>query len=98
MHELRQFQIDCITAVKQGKDVVVIQPTGSGKSLCFVLPALLFPVKVSLVIKPAVAVIINQVDALQKKGIKALALGRATGSKNLLIIIQYFIQHVMSQW
>ena len=70
--------------IKQGKDVVVVQPTGSGKSLCFVLPALLFPGKVSLVIEPVVAVIINQVDALQKKGIKALALGRAAGSKKSL--------------
>ena len=66
------------------KDVIVVQPTGSGKSVCFILPALVFPGKVSLVIEPVVAVIINQVEALQKKGIKALALGRAAGSKKSL--------------
>ena len=96
--KVQEFKIDCITAVKQGKDVIVVQPTGSGKSVCFILPALVFPGKVSLVIEPVVAVIINQVEALQKKGIKALALGKATGSKNPLIIIQYFIQHMMSPW
>ena len=84
IREFKQFQIDCITAVKQGKDVVVVQPTGSGKSVCFILPALVFPGKVSLVIEPVVAVIINQVDALQKKGIKTLALGRAAGNKKSL--------------
>ena len=53
--------------------------------MCFILPALVFPGKVSLVIEPVVAVIIkNQVEALQKKGIKALALGRAAGSKKSL--------------
>ena len=56
-----------------------MQPTGSGKSVCFILPALVFPGKMSLVVEPVVAIIINQVEALQKKGIKALALGRAAG-------------------
>lgn len=61
-----------------------MQPTGSGKSVCLIPPALVFPRKVSLVIEPVVAVIINQVDSLQKKGIKALALGRVVGSKKSL--------------
>ena len=90
IHEFKQFQTDCITAVKQGKDVIVVQPTGSGKSMCFVLPALLFKGKVSLVIEPVVAVIVNQVDALQKKGINALALGRAAGSKKSFNYRQVF--------
>ena len=46
------------------KDVVVVQPTGSTKSMCFVLPALIFPSKVSLVIESVIAVIITQVDTL----------------------------------
>ena len=49
------------------------------KSLCFVIPALCFPDKISLVVEPAVSVITNQVDSLQKRGIRALALGRAAG-------------------
>ena len=43
VQEFKQFLIDCITAVKEGKDVIIVQPTGSGKSVCFVLPALMFP-------------------------------------------------------
>ena len=60
--------------------MIVVQPTGSGKSLCFVIPGLMFPGKVALVIEPAVAIITNQVDSLQKKGIDAIALGSPAGS------------------
>ena len=52
------------------------------QDVCFILLALVFPGKVSLVIEPVVAVITY--DALQKKGIKALALGRAAGNKKSL--------------
>ena len=76
--ELKQFQISCIMAIQEGKDVVLVQPASSGKSVCFVLPTLLNPI--SLVVEPVVAVITNQVDALQKKGIDAVALGNAAGN------------------
>ena len=46
--------------------------------ICF--PALCSPGKISLVVEPAVSLITNQVDSLQKKGIQAIALGRAAGS------------------
>ena len=37
--ELKLFQLRCLDALKDGKDVIVVQPTGSGKSVCFTLPA-----------------------------------------------------------
>jgi len=43
--QFKQFQIDCAIAVKEGKDAIVVQPTGSGKSICFVVPALLMKQK-----------------------------------------------------
>ena len=81
VQELKEFQVQCINAVQQGNDVILVQPTGSVKSLCFTFPALLNPGKVSIVIEPVVAIINNQVEALQKKGIDAVALGRAVGNK-----------------
>jgi len=81
IREFKRFQVDCVTAISLRNDCIVVQPMGSGKSLCFVLPAILYPGKVSLVVEPVVAVITNQVDALQKKGITALALGNAAGKK-----------------
>jgi len=81
VRELKQFQMDCLAAVMRGNDVVLVQPTGSGKSVCFTLPALLSPGKIGIVIEPVVAVILNQVSALQHKGVDAIALGPAAGSK-----------------
>ena len=66
-------------AIQQGKDVVFVQPTGSEKSICFALPSLLNPGKISLIVEPVVAVITNQVDALKTKGIDAVVLGPAAG-------------------
>ena len=57
-----------------------MQPTGSGKSICFMVPALLNPSKVCIVIEPLVAIINNQVKILQRKGIDALALGGIAGN------------------
>ena len=78
--ELKEFQVQAISAVGHGNDVILVQPTGSGKSLCFIVPALLSPNKVCIVVEPLVAIINNQVDALQRKGIDALALGGAAGN------------------
>ena len=78
--KIRKFQLDCTTAVKEGKNAIVVQPTGSGKSMCFIIPALLMKQKISLVIEPVVALILNQVESLQRKGINAVALGSSAGS------------------
>ena len=65
--------------LQTGKDVVIVQPTGSGKSLCYTVPALLNPGKITLVIEPVVAIITNQVLSLRAKGVDAVALGRDAG-------------------
>jgi len=50
-----------------------------------VLPALLSPGKVSIVVEPVVAIIINQVETLQCKGIDAIVMGKAAVTKSQLI-------------
>lgn len=50
--ELEQFQLGCLDALRNGKDAIIVQPTSSGKSVSFTLPALLSSNKVSLVIEP----------------------------------------------
>ena len=77
--ELKQFQISCL-AIRRDEDAIIVQPTGSGKSIRFTLQALLPPGKISLVIEPVVAVIVNKVEALQSKGIDAATLGKAAGT------------------
>jgi ATP-dependent DNA helicase RecQ len=70
MPAFREPQGDIIRAVLEKKDTLVVMPTGGGKSLCFQLPALLLP-GVTLVVSPLIALMKDQVDALQARGLPA---------------------------
>ncbi|MDQ8193390.1 ATP-dependent DNA helicase [Coraliomargarita sp. SDUM461004] len=70
MPSFRQPQQAIIEAVLEKKDTLVVMPTGGGKSLCFQLPALLLP-GVTLVVSPLIALMKDQVDALQARGLPA---------------------------
>ena len=69
--------------LQTGKNVVIVQPTGSGKSLCYTVPALLNLGKVTLVIEPVITIITNQVLSLRAKGIDAVAVKRAADANKL---------------
>jgi ATP-dependent DNA helicase RecQ len=66
----REGQSAVIGSVLDGRDVIVVMPTGGGKSLCYQLPALLFP-GTTLVISPLIALMKDQVDALNAREIPA---------------------------
>ena len=70
MTAFRTPQNAVIQAVLEQKDTLVVMPTGGGKSLCFQLPALLLP-GVTLVVSPLIALMKDQVDALQARGLPA---------------------------
>ncbi|GBQ84175.1 DNA helicase RecQ [Asaia krungthepensis] len=69
----RGQQQDVIDAVMAGDDVLVIMPTGGGKSLCYQVPALCRP-GMGLVISPLIALMDDQVAALRQLGVNAAAL------------------------
>lgn len=66
----REGQREVIESILAGKDVVVVMPTGSGKSLCYQLPAMILD-GVTLVVSPLIALMKDQVDALQARGLPA---------------------------
>ncbi len=66
----REGQAEVIETLIAGKDVIVVMPTGSGKSLCYQLPALLFD-GTTLVVSPLIALMKDQVDALNARDIPA---------------------------
>lgn len=69
----RDGQSEIVDAVVAGDDVLAIMPTGGGKSLCFQLPALASE-GVTLVVSPLIALMRDQVSALQSLGVNAGAL------------------------
>ncbi len=69
----RPMQEDIIQTVLQKKDCLALLPTGSGKSVCFQVPAMAMD-GICLVISPLIALMKDQVAQLRKKGISALAI------------------------
>ncbi len=69
----RELQADIILSVLEGKDTLAILPTGGGKSICFQVPAMAKE-GICLVISPLIALMKDQVQNLQRKGIPALAI------------------------
>ena len=70
--EFRPPQGEIVDCLLQGKDALVVLPTGGGKSLCFQLPALLQE-GLTLVVSPLVALMENQVQELQQRQLPAAA-------------------------
>jgi ATP-dependent DNA helicase RecQ len=69
----RPGQEAVVRAVLEGRDVLAVMPTGSGKSLGFQLPAVLLP-GLTIVVSPLIALMKDQVDDLTRRGIPAAAI------------------------
>ena len=81
----RGFQEEVVRTVVRGEDALVLMPTGGGKSLCYQIPALLRD-GVAVVVSPLIALMQDQVDALEELGVKAAYLNSTlTGEEASLV-------------
>ncbi|KAJ6455969.1 P-loop containing nucleoside triphosphate hydrolase protein, partial [Mycena vitilis] len=81
--QFRKNQLEAIEETMQGHDIFVLMPTGSGKSLCFQLPAVFqnqADDSLTVVVSPLRSLIEDQIQALTAKGIKAVGLTADTNT------------------
>ncbi|HEY6106775.1 MAG TPA: DEAD/DEAH box helicase, partial [Anaeromyxobacteraceae bacterium] len=78
-HErFRPGQRELVEAVLAGRDAIGVMPTGAGKSLAYQLPARLLG-GTALVVSPLIALMKDQVDALLRRGVRAIFLNSSLG-------------------
>ena len=78
----RPMQEEIISQALDGKDVLAILPTGGGKSVCFQVPALMKD-GIALVVTPLIALMKDQVQNLQARGIRAMAVHAGMGRREV---------------
>ncbi len=83
--EFRPQQEEIISSVLKQKDVITLLPTGGGKSICFQIPALAKE-GICLVISPLIALMKDQVESLERKGIKAISIPSGTKQNEVITL------------
>ena len=68
--DFRPGQEKAVRSVLEGRDTLVILPTGGGKSICYQVPALMLP-GLTVVVSPLISLMKDQVDALTARGLPA---------------------------
>ncbi|MBQ7023832.1 MAG: ATP-dependent DNA helicase RecQ [Akkermansia sp.] len=76
---LRPGQDAVVQSIMSGREALAIMPTGGGKSLCYQLPALCRE-GLTVVVSPLIALMKDQVDALQARGVPAAAVNSSLGA------------------
>ena len=86
----RGHQADIIEHVSAGNNALVLMPTGGGKSLCYQIPSLIRD-GVGVIISPLIALMQDQVDAMQQLGVKAAFLNSSLSHSEQNIIEQQLL-------
>ena len=82
----RPMQEDIVNAALEGRDVLAILPTGGGKSVCFQVPAMMRE-GIAIVVTPLIALMKDQVQNLNDRGIKALCVNAGMGRREVELVL-----------
>ena len=82
----RPMQEEIVSAALDGKDVLAILPTGGGKSVCFQVPAMMRE-GIAIVVTPLIALMKDQVQNLNDKGIRALCVNAGMGAREVETVL-----------
>ncbi|HKP14159.1 MAG TPA: DEAD/DEAH box helicase, partial [Blastocatellia bacterium] len=74
--DFREGQDEVVQAVLNGRNTVVVMPTGGGKSLCYQLPALVRP-GLTVVVSPLIALMKDQADFLRSRNVPVAVINSA---------------------
>lgn len=85
--EFRDGQQSIIDNTLEGKDTLVLMPTGGGKSLCYQIPALLLD-GITVVVSPLLSLIRDQIDSLAAMGVSAECLNSTQTSEQQMLAVQ----------
>src|SRR5438445_11505685 len=83
----RKGQEAIVRSVLSGRPTIAILPTGGGKSLCYQLPALMLE-GVTVVVSPLIALMKDQIDFLQRRGIEAARLDSSLAASEQREIVE----------
>ncbi len=83
----RPGQREVVEEIMSGRDVLAVMPTGSGKSVCFQLPALMMP-GITIVVSPLISLMRDQVAALGASGIKAAYINSTLSARQSSLAIE----------
>ena len=87
---LRNLQPLAVDGTLRGQSQIIVMQTGGGKSLCYQLPAAVLP-GVTIVVSPLIALMVDQVQALNARGIPAALYSSASGQRENAEVLQRLV-------